>query len=127
MISVKNVGQGWGEKERTEFGEEKSFKEDFLSFFHSQTPILGLDICLGASHRSASLVVVQPGDQRNSLETATETPRLLDGDILQRVLERQLNTTSEQDTATAFAIRGRRLPFTGRIDVSCQGLIKPYN
>ena len=30
MISVKNVGQGWGEKERTEFGEEKSFKEDFL-------------------------------------------------------------------------------------------------
>lgn len=35
MISVKNVGQGWGEKERTEFGEEKSFKEDFLSFLHS--------------------------------------------------------------------------------------------
>ena len=34
MISVKNVGQGWGEKERTEFGEEKSFKEDFLSFLH---------------------------------------------------------------------------------------------
>ena len=94
---------------------------------YSQTPILGLDICLGASHRSASLVVVQPGDQRNSLETATETPRLLDGDILQRVLERQLNTTSEQDTATAFATQGRRLPFTGRIDVSCQGLIKPYN
>lgn len=40
---------------------------------YSQTPIPGLDICCGASHRSASPVVVQPRDQRNSLETATET------------------------------------------------------
>ena len=35
MISVKNIGQGWGVKERTEFGEEKSFKEVFLSFLRS--------------------------------------------------------------------------------------------
>ena len=76
----------------------------------------------GASHRSASLVVVQPGDSDRDLGG------LLDGEILHRVLEQQLNTTDGQYTTTAFATQGRRrLLFTGRTDVSFQGLIKPYN
>ena len=54
-------------------------------------------------------------------------PRAVKGS-LHRVLEQQLNTTDGQYTTTAFATQGRRrLPFTGRTDVSFQGLFKPYN
>lgn len=57
MISVKNFGQEWREKERTESGEEKSFKEVFFLSSPPFLPSLSRNLSLGGE--------ISPAEERS--------------------------------------------------------------
>lgn len=85
-----------------------------------------------ASHRPSSLAAAQPGDQRKSPKTVTETPRVYWTGLgltcaLKGAWGDSLTVCRRQNMAATFPTQGRRaLPFIGGTDVrlahqGCQG------